>query len=128
MSSISYSERRAMFKASPLRFLISVALIAVFGPGLLLLLVWYLECRFQTLVIDNGLIIYEAGFISKKRVELQAALVRSVRVEQSLMQRIFSIGDLYIISSGSSPEIVARAMPGPKRVREIINLANGGLR
>lgn len=120
-----YSEHRAMFTASPLRFIFYLALIPVFGLGLLLMLVWYLQCRYQILEIDRGLIVYKSGVLSKEHIELQIGLVRSTRIEQSLMQRVFSIGYIYITTSGSSPEIIAAAMPHPKRVRELITAASG---
>lgn len=121
-----YRERRAMFKAAPVRFLLMLALVPVFGLGLVLLLFWYLECRFQTVELSNGLIVYRRGVLRKEHIELQAAMVRSTRVEQGLLQRIFDIGDIYITSSGSSPEIVARGMPGPKRLRDLISASNSG--
>lgn len=61
-----YSERRAMFKASPLRFTFMLLLVPVLGLGLLLLLVWYLRCVYQNLEIVDGLIVYKSGVLSKK--------------------------------------------------------------
>ena len=127
MDTAMYSERRAMFKASPLRFTFMLLLVPVLGLGLLLLLVWYLRCVYQNLEIVDGLIVYKSGVLSKENIELQAIQVRSTRIEQSLMHRIFNIGDIYITSSGSSPEIIAINMPNPKRVREIISYATSRL-
>ena len=115
-----YFERRAMFKAAPVRFILALALVIVFGLGLLILIPWYIQCRFQTLKLESGLVVYDAGFLSKKHVELQARMVRSIRIEQSLMQRICNIGSIYITSSGSSPEIIAIGMPKPKVLRDLI--------
>ena len=122
-----YREHRAMFKAAPVRFIVMLGLVPVFGFGLMLLLFWWVECRCQTLELNTGLIVFRRGVLAKEHIELQAAMVRSTRVEQGLLQRIFDIGDIYITSSGSSPEIVARGMPAPKRLRELIALSTNGL-
>ncbi len=120
----TYSERRTMFRAAPVRFVLCVAL-AVIGIGLVILLFWWLKCKFQTLEIRDGVITYRSGVLSKEQIELRGNMVRATRIEQSLMNRLFRVGDIYITSSGSSPEIVAVGMPHPKRVREIITSMSG---
>ena len=120
----TYSEHRAMFKAAPVRFIVSLALVIV-GIGLVILLFWWLKCKFQTLEIRDGTITYRSGILSKEQIELRGSMVRATRIEQSLMNRVFGVGDIYITSSGSSPEIVAIGMPHPKRVREIITAMGG---
>ena len=121
-----YSERRAMFRAAPVRFVLCLVL-AIVGIGLVILLFWWLKCKFQTLEIRDGVITYRSGVLSKEQIELRGNMVRATRIEQSLMNRLFGVGDIYITSSGSSPEIVAVGMPHPKRVREIITSMSGRL-
>jgi len=46
--------------------------------------------------------------------------VRTVKVKQSFFNRLFGTGTIELFTSGDQPEIVARGMPDPNRVREII--------
>lgn len=115
-----YSEHPAMFKNNPVGFIVSVLLIAAFGAGLLILLVWYLQTKASLLEIDEHDILYEKGLLSKERSEVGIESVRTVKVKQSFFNRIFGVGTITIYTSGDSPEIVAAGMPDPNRVREII--------
>ena len=54
MGNIRYSHHPAMFRNSPIGFLISIALSAFFGIGILILLAWYLSCRGSYLKIEDG--------------------------------------------------------------------------
>jgi hypothetical protein len=41
-------------------------------------------------------------------------------VKQSFSNRIFGTGTIELYTSGDNPEIVAKGMPDPNKVREII--------
>jgi uncharacterized membrane protein YdbT with pleckstrin-like domain len=120
MSAITYSEHPAMFKNSPIGFLLAIALIPVFGLGLIILLYWFLKCKSSKLEVRDDEILFEQGLLSKERSELGAKNVRTVKVKQSFFNRIFGTGTIAIYTAGDKPEIVANGMPEPNRVRDLI--------
>src|SRR3954471_4646540 len=94
-----YSQNQAMFRDNPIMFLLMILLIPVFGLGLLVLLIWYIRTKTTLLEIDaSGKVSFVRGILSKDRVELDARSIRSVRVKQSLFQRIFGTGDIMIFT------------------------------
>lgn len=129
MSEPLYSEHPAMFKNNPIGFIVSLVLIPVFGLGLLILLWWYLQCKGSLLTVKEHDILYEQGLLSKNRAEFSIAGIRTVRVNQSFFNRIFGVGTIQIFTAGDKPEIEAKGMPDPNRVRELIKARqNGGAR
>ena len=50
---------------------------------------------------------------------MRLASIRSVRVYQSLFQRMFGTGDIEVYSAGDNPEIIVKGMPDPARIREL---------
>ncbi|ROQ21076.1 MULTISPECIES: PH domain-containing protein [Marinimicrobium] len=129
MSEPLYSEHPAMFKNNPIGFIVSLLLIPVFGVGLLILLWWYLQCKGSLLTVKEHDILYEQGLLSKNRAEFSISGIRTVRVNQSFFNRIFGVGTIQIFTAGDQPEIEAKGMPDPNRVRELIKARqNGGAR
>jgi uncharacterized membrane protein YdbT with pleckstrin-like domain len=116
---ILYRANPPMFRNHPLLFIGAILLIAAFGLGILILLYWFVMSKAETLTITNGEIRYEKGILSKTRKEIRLPSIRSVRVHQSFAQRIFGTGDIEIYSAGDQPEIVAKGMPDPHRIREL---------
>lgn len=115
-----YAEHPAMFKNNPLGFVLALLLVPAFGLGLIILLVWYLKIKASKLVVTENDILYEQGLLSKNRVEVSIGSVRTVRVKQSFFDRIFGTGTIELYTAGDAPEVVAKGMPEPNRVREII--------
>jgi uncharacterized membrane protein YdbT with pleckstrin-like domain len=50
---------------------------------------------------------------------MKLSSIRSVRIKQSLFQRLFGTGDISIFTAGDAPELIADGMPDPARVREL---------
>lgn len=115
-----YAEHPAMFKNNPLGFILALLLVPAFGLGLIILLVWYLKIKASKLVVTENDVLYEEGLLSKNRVEVSIGSMRTVRIKQSFFDRIFGTGTIELYTAGDSPEIVAKGMPEPNRVREII--------
>ena len=115
-----YSEHPVMFKNYPVGFVISLALIPVFGLGILVLLVWHLKNKASKLVITDKEVLYEKGLLSKEKSELNLDKVRTVKIKQSFFNRMFGTGTIELYTAGDRPEIVAPGMPDPNRVRELI--------
>jgi len=115
-----YSENPVMFKNNPLGFIASVILIAAFGLGIIILLVWYLKTKALKLTVTEHDIVLEKGLLSKEHSEINIDSIRTIRVSQSFFNRIFGVGKIEIFTAGDKPELVATGMPEPNRVRELV--------
>lgn len=115
-----YSEHPVMFKNNPLGFIITLLLIPVFGIGLIILLVWHLQNKASKLTVTENEVLYEKGLLSKNRCEISISGVRTVRIQQSFLNRIFGTGTIELYTAGDRPEITAKGMPDPNKVRELI--------
>lgn len=114
-----YAEHPAMFKNNPLGFLLSILLVPV-GIGILILLYWYLMTKAAKLIVTEHDVLFEKGLLSKERSEIDIDGIRTVKVSQSFSDRIFGVGTIELFTAGDTPEITAKGMPDPNRVREII--------
>ncbi len=114
-----YAEHPAMFKNNPLGFLLCIILVPV-GLGILIFLYWYLQTKASKLVVTENDVLFEKGLLSKERSEIDIDGIRTVKVNQSFTDRIFGVGTIELYTAGDSAEIVAKGMPDPNRVREII--------
>ena len=124
MTNATYSEHPSMFRSNPLGFILAVLLVAV-AIGVLILLWWYLQCKSTKLEADSKTVMLERGLLSKERIELDTNAVRTVRVYQSLFNRMFGVGRISVYTSGDIPEFEVSGMPDPHRFRELVKAANG---
>jgi|SRR5690554_3239265 len=120
--SVRYSSNPAMFKNNPLGFILALILIPVFGLGILILLWWYLQTRASKLTVTDTEIIYDTGLLNKEHSEISISRIRAIRVKQSFFDRIFGVGEIAIYTAGDNPEIIAKGMPDPNSIRELIKL------
>ena|SRR5688572_28872810 len=116
---VLYEATPPMFRNHPIRFIVALALVPVFGLGILVLLFWYASCKAHKLTIKGNDLRYEVGLLSKKRVEVKLSSVRSTRVHQTLFQRMLGTGDVEIFTAGDSPEAILSGMPNPHKIREL---------
>lgn len=114
-----YAEHPSMFRNKPFGFILALLLCAV-GVGLIIMLVWYLKCRSTRLEINGDEIILERGLLSKDRTELNTASIRTVNINQSLLNRLFGVGTLSIFTAGDTPEIQVSGMPRPEVFRDLV--------
>ncbi len=115
----NYAEHPSMFRNKPFGFILSLLLIPVV-IGVIILVVWYLKCRSTKLEINGDEIILEQGLHSKDRTELNTSSIRTVKISQSLMNRLFGVGTLSIFTAGDTPEIQVDGMPRPEVFRELV--------
>lgn len=108
-----------MFRNNPVGFVLSLVLVAA-AVGIVILLVWYVKSRSERLVITPEELRYEKGILSKSRAELRLTSIRTVRVHQSMFQRMFGTGDVDIFTAGDDPEVSVKGMPDPNEIRELI--------
>lgn len=92
----------------------------VAGLALLQLFVWWLATRFDRLMIRDDELVWTHGLLSKSYTEIKLSSVRTVRLHQSLLQRILNAGDIKVYTSGDDPELMVRGLPAPNRLRELI--------
>jgi uncharacterized membrane protein YdbT with pleckstrin-like domain len=82
------------------------------------LIYWYLESVANKVTVDEGQLLYERGIFSKDRIEIQLSSIRTVKIYQSLVNRIFGVGTISVYASGDVPEIVLEGFPNPSLLRE----------
>ncbi len=123
----SYDANPAMFKNHPLGFILSIALIPAFGIGVLILLYWFVQTKAVRLKIQGDDIELERGILRKSRIDLDLRKIRSVHVDQGLLQRMFGVGTMEIYTTGDEPEFTLNGMPDPNDVRNYIKSRSRGL-
>lgn len=115
-----YDEHPAMFRAHPLLFLI--LLISVIGiPAIG---IWWVMHKGERLALSDREVLMERGLLSKQRTEIALASIRSVRITQTLGQRIFDVGHVELFSAGDMAEIAIKNMPRPGRIRALAAARN----
>lgn len=114
-----YTANPVMFRNNPLLFILALILIPV-GVGLIIFLIWYLINKSTKLSVTATHILFEKGLLSKERSEIDLDSIRTVKVTQSLFNRMFNVGTIELYTAGDTPEIVAKGMPDPNGLREIV--------
>lgn len=115
-----YSEHPSMFRSHPIGFVLALILIPAYGIGVVIFVLWYLQSKATKLVITDAEILLERGLLSKERIEVNMASVRSTTVNQSFVNRLMGVGSVKIYTAGDAPEIMVSGMPDPNRIRELI--------
>ncbi|MBK5970885.1 MULTISPECIES: PH domain-containing protein [Thiorhodovibrio] len=92
-----------------------LALIGAFN-----LLRSWLACLTDRLEIRRNEILWTHGLLAKNYTEINMGSIRTVRVNQSLLQRLLGAGDLVIFTTGDEPELAVRGLPRPNEIRDHI--------
>ena len=94
------------------------------APAMLALVIWWLfVTKGRAIEITNKRTTERRGLLSRASVEVLHDHVRNINVDQSFYERVVGIGTVGIASSGQAGiEIQMRDLPGPDRIREIIDL------
>lgn len=119
----NYVAHPAMFRAHPFYFILSVLLIPAFGIGIIILLAWFIRTRATRLTVTPTDLLFEKGIFSKDRMGLALSHVRSIRVQQSFLNRILGVGTIELYTAGDEPEFVAGELPDPHQIRDAIRRA-----
>ena len=115
-----YDENPAMFRAHPLLF--TLLLLSV--VGILVIAVWWVMHKGERLALSEREVLLERGLLSKQRTEVALGSIRSVRITQSLGQRVFDVGHVEMFSAGDVAEIAIKNMPRPGRIRALAAARN----
>lgn len=120
---VLYDSNPSMWRQAPFTFSLFVLLIPVFGLGIILLAIWWVQTLGTELSITENTISLRKGILSKRVNQIRVADVREVYIEQTWFQRIMNAGRIEISSAATSTEadIVVSGMPDPEKVRLIIN-------
>ena len=122
-----YEAHPAMFRSRPIEFVLCVLLIAAFGLGLLLLLIWWLDCLGTTLTVTDRRVILRRGLLSKSTNEVWHTDISNVQVTQSFVQRLTGVGSIGVSTAAQEGiEIQVAGITDPDAVRQIINTHRGG--
>ncbi|MGK2911355.1 MAG: PH domain-containing protein [Sphingobium sp.] len=110
-----YDAHPAMFRNNPLLFiLLLISVVGILGLG-----IWYIKAKGERLALSDSEILLERGLLSKQRTQLALSSVRTVRITQSIVQRMMGVGNIEIFSAGDYAEIAIRGMPDPNMLREL---------
>jgi len=73
------------------------------------------------LIVKPDGIALERGIIGRQSIEISTRNIRTIQVNQSVMQRILNVGAVCVASSGTEGyEISALNMPSPHEIRQTI--------
>ncbi|MCA9290103.1 MAG: PH domain-containing protein [Phycisphaerales bacterium] len=76
------------------------------------------------MVITNKRTIHRTGLLAKHSSEVLHTHIRNIRIEQTVVQRLFNVGDISMDSSaggGANVEINMRGVRDPEGVRDMID-------
>ena len=119
---VLYEAHPAMFRNHPFYFVLCILLIAFFGAGLILLLLWWIQVLGTRLTITTEQTTLRRGILSKFTNDVFHSNVRNIQVRQSFFQRLLNVGWIGISSAGQSGlEIEVNGIIDPEKVKEIID-------
>jgi membrane protein YdbS with pleckstrin-like domain len=84
----------------------------------------HLQRRLTKIVVAADRLRYESGMLSRTTENIELSKVQDVRVTQSLMQRMFNMGDISLETAGSSSRVGMRSIDRPQdTATHILDLA-----
>ena len=105
---------------------VSLAGLAVAALAFLWLLVWFVKTKMDHLVIKADEIVWTHGLLSKQYTEIAQTSIRTVRVQQSILQRLMGAGDVLIYTAGDMPEVLIRGLAEPEKLRQYTSASERG--
>ena len=118
---ILYDKNPAMFKNRPILFILSLLAIALYGVGIIILIIWYIKVKAVRLTVTNQRIEVKRGILRKNTTEIHMSDVRNIRTNQSFFQRIFGVGKIIISSAATGGvEIKVKGIKSPEKVKKMI--------
>jgi len=111
-----YEAHPQMFADEPFWFVIAVLLVPV-GIGIIWLVYWYIRNRCTHITVTDQRVTLARGILAKERIEVELSRVRTVRIDQTFVDRIFNVGILKVYTAGDRPEILQKGLPDPASLR-----------
>lgn len=119
--SVPHHTSPAMWKNKPFTF-IGCVLLCPIGIGFVLLGLWWLQTIDHRLIIEEKFLIYRRGIFNISEIQIFHEDISQLNVRQSFFQRIMRVGTVEIGSSSTDHlEISIDGIPGPKRLKKLIN-------
>ncbi|MEM6846549.1 MAG: PH domain-containing protein [Pseudomonadota bacterium] len=118
----AYRESPTMFADEPGRFILACLLIPVV-IGIIWLVYWYVMNKSTIVTVDDERITLRKGVLSKQNIEVEMSSIRTVKVDQSLIDRIFNCGILRVYTAGDKPDLEQGGLPDPERLRQALRTA-----
>lgn len=101
---------------------ITVIVFLVLIFALILWVVWdFLSWRSTKYILTNYRIIVKKGIISKTRTYIHYNKIQDITVSQTLIQRLFSCGNIEIFGGHEATRLFLRDIPNPARIERMIN-------
>ncbi|MFK7984963.1 MAG: PH domain-containing protein [Sandaracinaceae bacterium] len=127
-----HGPEEVLFEASPKLFggnwfVHAVVIVLCFAlVGFFVYLHEWLKQRATRIVVSNRRTTLREGILDRRTNEVRHSDVRNVRVEQTLVQRMFGVGKIEISSAGQSDvEIALKGIPDPQHVADMIREQRG---
>ena len=91
--------------------------------GFVQLLVWWIATKIDHLKVTDDEIIWTHGLLSKQYTEINMSSVRTVRVAQSLLQRIMNAGDVleFLVAGACACQVGTATFADPLACTRIID-------
>ncbi|MGA2133618.1 MAG: PH domain-containing protein [Bryobacteraceae bacterium] len=93
-----------------------------------LLLIWpvrrHIQRQFTKATIAGDRLRYEVGMLSKSTRNISLPKVQDARVDQSVTQRMFGVGNLAIETAGEASRLTLRNVDNPQQVADEILAAS----
>jgi membrane protein YdbS with pleckstrin-like domain len=107
--------------ANAITWVIVVLAIIAIAPSLFALSSAIARLKNTQYKVTNQRILVERGVLSKSLEEIDMRSVDDTEFRQSLMERIFKIGDVWIVSTDKvAPKVILHGIPDPRNTRELI--------
>ena len=99
---------------------------AVLLPPLLLLwpLVRWMRLRYIKAVVAGDRLRYETGMAAKTTRNIQLSKIQDVRIDQSVSQRLFGVGNISIETAGETSRLRIANVDDPQKVADEIMTAS----
>jgi uncharacterized membrane protein YdbT with pleckstrin-like domain len=92
--------------------------------ALTLLLLWpfahWVRIRTNLTVLTSDRLNWQTGILSRSSRNLMLSRIQDVGVEQSLSQRIFNVGNVWMETAGASSRVLLHNVDAPRRVADQI--------
>jgi uncharacterized membrane protein YdbT with pleckstrin-like domain len=102
--------------------------LGLFPLLLLAILIWpavrWIRLRYTKAVLSGDRLRYETGIATKSSRIIQLSKIQDVRVEQSVVQRMFSIGNISIETAGEASRLTLVNVDDPHKVADEIMTAS----
>ena len=80
----------------------------------------HIRRRMTTITVAGDKLRYESGLFAKSTRTVELMKIQDVRVDQTLGQRIFGVGDISLETAGGSSRIVMTSIDGPQAAADHI--------